>query len=109
MVPMDGCDEYDVELRWKVGRNPAVWVSGGAVERCDDLNEIPHQFGCDEDRRRVNVCLQRGDWDESMLIAESYVPWTLEWLSRRSSALAVARLAAPSAPWRESRSLLPTA
>ena len=41
---------------------------------------MPHQFGFDEKSKSVKLCLQRRDWDSEQLIADTYMPWAMEWL-----------------------------
>ena len=80
ITPADGCETYNLRLTWSKGRFPEVWASGGALERCDDFGSIPHKFGFDAKAKSVNLCLQRRDWNGRQLIADTYVPWAMEWL-----------------------------
>lgn len=80
LVPMAGCEQYNVRLAWKKGHIPEVWVDGGALSRCKDLASVPHKFGFDETKRGVHICLLKREWNQGMLLADTYVPWTMEWL-----------------------------
>ena len=63
LTPAEGCETYELRLTWSKGRFPEVWARAGALERCEDLGSIPHQFGFDEKSKSVKLCLQRRDWD----------------------------------------------
>lgn len=80
LTPTEGCETYELRLTWSKGKFPEVWARAGALERCEDLGSIPHQFGFDEKSKSVKLCLQRRDWDSGQLIADTYVPWAMEWL-----------------------------
>lgn len=44
---------------------------------------IPHIYGPHDDPRGADLCLfhpQSRDWNDDMLVAESIIPWTAEWL-----------------------------
>lgn len=80
LTPTEGCETYELRLTWSRGRFPEVWARAGALERCEDLGSIPHQFGFDDKSKSVKLCLQRRDWDSGQLIADTYVSWAMEWL-----------------------------
>ena len=42
-------------------------------------------IGFDEKSKSVKLCLQRRDWDSGQLIADTYVPWAMEWRPSSSS------------------------
>lgn len=71
---------YHVRMEGKEYAFPDIWVSGGAVERCMELEKVPHQFGCKHDPNRIRVCLQKGDWSPRASLSRTAVPWTMEWL-----------------------------
>ena len=62
-IEIGGCETYELCLTWSRGQFPEVWARAGALERCEDLDSIPHQFGFDEKSKSVKLCLQRQDWD----------------------------------------------
>ena len=71
---------YHVRMEGKALSFPDVWVSEGAVERCEELEKVPHQFGCEYDPKRIKVCLQKDDWSPRSSLSRTAVPWTMEWL-----------------------------
>lgn len=73
-------DAYGVELVKKCGRPLEVWLSGGALERRDSLEDVPHHYRVDAAKRRVMVCLELGDYHDGQLYVDTYVPWAMEWI-----------------------------
>lgn len=65
---------YKVRIVYRLGKHPQVKVL--APELDSGLAEsLPHVFRYD------NLCLYRdGEWTTSMLLAETIVPWSSEWL-----------------------------
>ena len=69
---------YLIQVEYRLGRKPVVYVSEGKLACEKDLNIIPHHFEVFDDGR-VHVCLDKYDWNSNMLLAESIVPWAMEW------------------------------
>lgn len=68
--------EYIVRLRYELGRSPKVWVSDPPLERFD--GELPEHLYSDK-----YLCLflpRSREWDKSMSLAATIVPWASEWL-----------------------------
>lgn len=74
------CDEYSLRIIWDGRSAPVVWAGGGAISRCDDLSSVPHKFRVDKSSWEIQLCLQKNDWKGNHLIAETFVPWAMEWL-----------------------------
>lgn len=73
--PGPACDTYRVRITWD-GRSsrPAVHVLSPNLTALLD-EDIPHRF------EGGNLCLHyNGEWDPTMLISETIIPWTSEWL-----------------------------
>ena len=72
--------EYTVVLIYSIGKSPKVWVIGDELERLDDVN-FPHKFDVDAKNKMVRICLYRySEFNSSKLIANTIIPWTVEWL-----------------------------
>ena len=65
-----------------VQKRPQVYVSIDQLE-IDDKEDIPHKYGIKSinGNEYVNLCLYyRNEWDSTMKITETIIPWTCEWL-----------------------------
>lgn len=71
--------EYRVRLRYN-GRVPDVYLLGAdiaGIERPD----FPHIYARNKDKGLVKLCLYYlGEWNPSMKISDTIIPWTIEWL-----------------------------
>lgn len=65
---------YTVSLRYRMRVDPVVRVLDPPLDPGHRM-ALPHVYAGNE------LCLfSRGDWDASMTIAESIIPWIAEWL-----------------------------
>lgn len=72
--------EYSVALIYSMGNTPKVWVIGDELEKLDDI-DFPHKFDIDVQGKMVRICLYRySEFNASKLIANTIIPWTIEWL-----------------------------
>lgn len=72
--------EYTVVLVYHPGNSPKVWVIGEELEKLDDPN-FPHKFDVDVKSKMVRICLYRySEFNSSKLLANTIIPWTVEWL-----------------------------
>lgn len=72
--------EYRVLLVYQLRKSPKVWVIGDELEKLDDIN-FPHKFDIDAENKLVRICLYRySEFDSSKLLANTIIPWTIEWL-----------------------------
>jgi hypothetical protein len=76
LKPIDVADSYRVQIDYRVGSPPKVWVEGLPIR--DEENpdrRIPHRYG------DGSICLYYGtEWTADKPIAQTLVPWLLEWL-----------------------------
>jgi len=65
---------YTIELLYRLGEHPKVRLLKPVID--GRLGEsLPHVF------RDGTLCLYKeGEWSSSMLLADTVVPWTAEWL-----------------------------
>lgn len=75
--PTDLSDKYLIHIRWHTGnRNRPQVVVLSPELRTRDASGLPHVFTGDR------LCLHMNEeWNSTMLIAETIIPWTLEWLA----------------------------
>lgn len=72
--------EYTVALVYQQGKGPKVWIIGDELEKLEDAN-FPHKFNVDIKCKMVRICLYRySEFNSSKLIANTIIPWTVEWL-----------------------------
>ena len=74
--PLPISREYHVRIDCRAGENPKVWVAGlPAPDEEPPENRIPHRYS------DGSVCLFYGrEWTPDRSIAQTIVPWLLEWL-----------------------------
>ncbi len=78
---------YEIGIIWKVGSDLKPWVllispelkprDGGAYE------EIPHLLFDNQNPKLSGLCLfdpDGGEWTNKRLIADTTIPWAMEWL-----------------------------
>lgn len=74
---------YRVEVRYAVGALPQVRILSPELGRLPGNEEgsLPHVYGPSND---PTLCLydpEADEWNSTMLIAETIIPWTIEWLT----------------------------
>lgn len=74
---------YRIEILYKVGYAPIVRVVSPALIRLPDNPEgsLPHVYGRASD---PTLCLYdpaQGEWDETMHLSQTIVPWSADWLA----------------------------
>lgn len=75
MQPSPSSRSYLVEMRYRLGTTPRVRVVSRLRTRTGE--SLPHVWS---HRNRVLCLHERDDWNPRMLIANTTVPWTAEWL-----------------------------
>jgi hypothetical protein len=74
--PTSLSENYRIRLTYKLSERPNVWVVEPELKQYDD-KPIQHRFG------DGTLCLFRFkycEWDETMSIARTIIPWTSLWL-----------------------------
>jgi hypothetical protein len=68
---------YAVRIAYRTGQMPQVFVLDPPLQSRDGSAAIPHMY----DRAKGQICLHLPEeWDPSMRITETIIPWTSEWL-----------------------------
>lgn len=73
-------DTYHIQISYKKRYRPKVLLSGDNVRGFDKGN-FPHQFKLDSEHKMAQICLHlNGEFNSYMFIADTIIPWTVEWL-----------------------------
>jgi hypothetical protein len=73
--PTPASQTYTVRLVYRHGRSPQVAVIEPPLDRHPGASELPHVYPGER------LCLYYpGQWNHSMLLASTILPWTAEWL-----------------------------
>jgi hypothetical protein len=77
LKPFDISEVYSVRIEYRMSLNPSTWVDGLPAPDQEPLErKIPHRY------RDGSVCLFSGaEWTADKAIAQTIVPWLLEWLA----------------------------
>jgi hypothetical protein len=76
LTPTPLSRSYTVQITYSIGEYPIVVVTDPPLQ-CDPDGYLPHFYS-----DAGSLCLHEADeWDPSMLIAITIVPWATEWLA----------------------------
>ena len=76
LQPTGISDAYNIELTYSLEKPPKVFVVSPELENREG-EEIPHRYS------DGSLCLylpRNGEWNSSMYVSETTVPWICEWL-----------------------------
>ena len=80
IVPSPNSSSYRIRIDYTIGTPPKVYVIEPAVlKKANGATLLPHVFDTEEQR----LCLfygRIGEWDSSMFLSRTIVPWASEWL-----------------------------
>jgi len=72
--------EYLIQIQYDGVHRPVVLLRDEYIEGIDKP-DFPHHFDLDIDKQTVQLCLHMyHEFNQSMMISEYIVPWTVEWL-----------------------------
>ncbi|MFI6519916.1 hypothetical protein ACIBF1_30485 [Spirillospora sp. NPDC050679] len=75
LQPSAMCRVYTVKLTYRHRDRPRVVVADPELELHPRATALPHVY------REGDLCLHLpGEWNDSMLLARTILPWTSEWL-----------------------------
>lgn len=81
IVPSPNSSTYRIRIDYTIGASPKVFVIRPAVLRkAEGATVLPHVF----DPEKQQLCLyysRFGEWDASMFLSRTIVPWASEWLN----------------------------
>ncbi|MDG4875219.1 hypothetical protein P9273_08930 [Mesorhizobium sp. WSM4935] len=74
---------YRIEVRYRVGYAPQVRVLSPALIRLPENPEgsLPHVFDRDGDPRLCLYDPAANEWDATMCLSQTIVPWSADWLA----------------------------
>ncbi len=80
LTPSPLGDNYDIKLVYKITDKPKVYVTKPKpLALAIDETKLPHCY----DQKKQHLCLYYPDgteWNKSMLLATTIIPWAYEWL-----------------------------
>lgn len=83
--PTEKSREYIVTIEYKIGNSPEVFlINQRLIKTKEDI--LPHCYKQDfmsSEKECIKLCLyypRRGEWDSSMFISDTIIPWAIEWL-----------------------------
>ena len=71
--PIDECDEYKVQIRYRENTNPRVFIKKPKIKPSTEYHMYPDGALCLYDHREE-------PWTNKMRIHETIIPWVAEWL-----------------------------
>ena len=77
LTPSTSSETYRVRITYQLGTYPQVFVLSPPLCNGTDKASPPHMYG------DKSLCLffpKAGEWDSSMPIAETIIPWASSWL-----------------------------
>lgn len=79
IVPSAASRSYEIKIEYVRDGHPDVYVTNPKLGRFPGEDRLPHVY--DTDQQRLCLYYKRArEWDAGMLIANTIVPWTSEWL-----------------------------
>ena len=80
IVPSPNSSTYRIRIDYTIGASPKVFVIRPAVLRkAEGATVLPHVF--DPDKQQLCLYYSKfGEWDASMFLSRTIVPWASEWL-----------------------------
>lgn len=72
--------EYEVEIKYEIGRLPKAYVLSPKLHSYNGKAEIPHIYKDDDEPRPCLFLPFTREWYEKRLIAETVIPWLSLWL-----------------------------
>jgi hypothetical protein len=79
IVPSAASRSYEVKLEYVRDGHPNVYVLSPRLERFPGEDRLPHVY--DTEQQRLCLYYKRArEWNPGMLIADTILPWTSEWL-----------------------------
>jgi hypothetical protein len=79
VTPSPLSNSYDLKLSYEKGNHPNVYVINPKLDLFKDAKKLPHVY--DSEKQRLCLYYPVGnEWNSGMLISETIIPWTCEWL-----------------------------
>lgn len=84
--PTEDSREYIITVEYCIPKYPSVYLINQGIMRNKEDTGIPHCYErnyTSPDKERVKLCLfypRRGEWNSSMFLSDTIIPWAVEWL-----------------------------
>jgi len=85
IMPTPESRKYEVSFECKYGYRPKAYLKNQGLLKSED-DRPPHLYECQyygEGREKLQLCLYMpgtNEWNDEMLIADTFIPWATEWL-----------------------------
>jgi hypothetical protein len=79
LTPTPLSNSYNIKLTYVMGGQPNVYVVSPTLALYPGATKLEHVY----DTKKQWLCIyyrKAGEWKSSMLIADTIIPWTCEWL-----------------------------
>lgn len=73
ITPSEGCDTYKIKVEYQEGRAPRVYITDPYIEPDPEYHIYKAGHLCLYDHRE-------SPWSTKMMLHETIIPWTAEWL-----------------------------
>lgn len=77
LQPAPASETYTIKVRYALDSVPGVWVTSPELIDRPDGAKIPHVY---EGKRLCLYLPGSGEWERTMFIAETIIPWASLWL-----------------------------
>jgi len=77
VLPHEGCRLYRVRVEYRRGQYPSVTIEEPRLKPREPGGVIPHTY---PGPRPCLFYWREDEWNATMLIADTIIPWTMEWL-----------------------------
>lgn len=72
--------EYYVRIIYNGNKRPKTFIFGDNIKKIDHIG-FPHKYNVDKEKKIVELCLYYpGEFGPQLLLADTIVPWAVEWL-----------------------------
>ncbi len=79
LTPTPLSNTYDIRLEYKKNFHPCVFVINTTLQLYPGATELPHVYN--SDKQHLCLYFRKGqEWNSTMYIAETIIPWASEWL-----------------------------
>lgn len=80
LQPTSLSNRYHIKMEYRHNKSPKVILYGENIKKLKDAN-FPHHFHINYEKNEVELCLYyRYEFSSRNLIADTIIPWTVEWL-----------------------------
>lgn len=79
ITPSPLSDSYDIKLIFIKGEHPNIFIIRPKLQLYPERKKLPHVYSTE--KQWICIYYRKGrEWNSGMLIANSIIPWTCEWL-----------------------------